>query len=284
MTKNTFDQKKIDFIIIGCDKCGTTDLANILNRTNKFCLPVHETSIFEDKDNINEISDFLSKLIIEKKINGIKRPSYINYEHVLKKIYMYNKNIKLILIIRNPVERFISHFLEFIRYDFIEFKNINRNMIKLLNENKTFINSYPRSKEILISSNYIKNLKKLLKIFPRENLLLMDFEEIKNLKFRRKINNFFKTNCKLSQDKIINRSENSYFGIFLERVRNKIRYKKTKLRVYSKKLNIFEKIILKIIETILKYNVFKKKIYISESVKQNIFNKYNRQYTKTFKL
>ena len=284
MTKNTFDQKKIDFIIIGCDKCGTTDLGNILNRTNKFCLPVHETPIFEDKDNINEISDFLSKLIIKKKINGIKRPSYINYEHVLKKIYMYNKNIKLILIIRNPVERFISHFLEFIRYDFIEFKNINRNITKLLNENKTFINSYPRSKEILISSNYFKNLKKLLKIFPRENLLLLDFEEIKNLKFRRKINNFFKTNCKLSQDKIINRSENSYFGIFLERVRNKIRYKKTKLRVYSKKLNIFEKIILKIIETILKYNVFKKKIYISESVKQNIFNKYNRQYTKTFKL
>lgn len=277
-------KKKIDFVIVGFDKCGTTDLAHFLNDKNSFYLPTTEISIFEDEKDITNIKNYLLNFT-KKKINGIFRPSYIYQWSVLNRIYSYNNNIKIIVIFREPVSRFISHFLHFIRYDFIEFRNIQKNMIKLLNQDKKFLSKFPRTKEILKSSNNFFFIKKLYKIFHKKNILILNFEEIKMGNYS-KLNNFFNVQAFRSKEikkKIINKSNYTYLGVFLERIRNKLRYRKEKLRVYSVKLNLIEKIKLKIIEIFLKYNFIKIKIKISPKVKTKIKQKYNYQYKKLLK-
>ena len=79
---------------------------------------------------------------------------------------------------------------------------------------------------------------------------------------------------------IINKTDYSYVGIFFERIRNNLRYRKEKLRIYSKKLGFIDKIKLKIIEIILKCNFIKIKIKLNKQVKTQIKKKYNYQYKK----
>ena len=203
----------------------------------------------------------------------------------MNRLYSYNNNIKIIVIFREPVARFISHFLHFIRYDFIEFRNIEKNMIKLLQQDKKFLSKFPRSKEILKSSNNLFFIKKLYKIFRKKNILILNFEEIKKGNYS-KLNNFFNVRTFRSKEikkKIINKSNYTYFGIFLERIRNRIRYRKEKLRVYPIKLSLINKIKLKMIEIFLKYNFIKKKIKISSQVKNKIKQRYKYQYKQLLK-
>lgn len=167
-------KKKIGFIIVGFDKSGTTDLAHLISNKNSFYLPKQEIPIFEDEKNISKIENNLLNHI-KKKFNGILRQSYIYQWSVLKRIYSYNRNIKIIVIFRELVERFISHFIHFIRFDFIEFRNIENNIIKLLQQDKRFLYKFPRSKEILKSSSYFYYINKLYKIFPKKKYIDFKF-------------------------------------------------------------------------------------------------------------
>jgi hypothetical protein len=88
---------------------------------------------------------------------------------LLKAIYQFNPDLKLIIVLRNPVKRAISAYSHFIRNGWIDFKE---------NPNDYFSNPAP---ELSIKSGFIEqgysfeNIKAYLKLFPTENLKILFF-------------------------------------------------------------------------------------------------------------
>ena len=99
---------KLDFIIIGGQKCGSTYLHHIINEHPEIDTLPGESPYFESPDYEDYGMDKLEKLINEldqNKVIGIKRPNYLSKPEVPLRIFKENRKIKLIVILRNPIER-----------------------------------------------------------------------------------------------------------------------------------------------------------------------------------
>ena len=283
------NKKKINFIIIGPEKTGSTSLASTLNNTAEISVYHDEIDIFQDPiyKNTKKTSEFLDKLIFDnKKILGIKRPNLIHQKNVPNRIFKYNKDIKLIITIRKPYERFISHYLHLTRYNLLPLKNI----IKILNYDKSFIKKYPRTTELINGMYYHKNYLTYLKKFPKKNILLLNFDNQNKKNLTIKINNFFNTNLKIKNILFINQGTYNYADIFLHKILNAIRLKKRTTNkksttiIFMKRTNLIRKIFLKFFYLILKINIVNININIEDNLITKIKKKYYKEYDKIIKL
>ena len=112
---NSKHNRKIDFIVGGVQKSGTSALNKYLRLHPDIGMPTkkkelhffYNEKIFSKKINYSSYTksfDFSSN----KKIYGEVTPIYIFWENSCKRIWEYNKDIKLIFILRNPIERAFS--------------------------------------------------------------------------------------------------------------------------------------------------------------------------------
>lgn len=104
--------------IIGAQRCGTTYLYNILDSHPEICMakPVRP----EPKYFLDELEFKNGKEYYENKyfsscnsqiiIKGEKGTSYIEYPFIAQRIKQYYKDAKIIILLRNPVERAISNY------------------------------------------------------------------------------------------------------------------------------------------------------------------------------
>nr|WP_129733137.1 sulfotransferase domain-containing protein [Parabacteroides goldsteinii] len=115
--------RKLNFVIIGAEKCGTTALFDCLKK-HPYCIAPNrkETRMFslryEKHFNVfHSISYFNPKEIFfrsRKHFLFEATPENIYLEEVAERIYRYNPDMKLILLVREPVSRAISEYF-FIR-------------------------------------------------------------------------------------------------------------------------------------------------------------------------
>ena len=138
MFKKLFKKNRIDFIIIGVQKAGTTALDTYLRKHMEIEMgEIKEVHFFDnDKYFINEKIDYKEyhkyfNFSCDKKVFGETTPIYIWWKDSIKRIFNYNKNIKLIIILRNPINRAFSHWnMEVSR------KNEFRDFYSCISENK----------------------------------------------------------------------------------------------------------------------------------------------------
>lgn len=116
---------KVNTFIVGAPKCATTSLYRYLNNhPDVFMSTPKEINYFSGDElkrqglyyNEKVISDFhdyenIFKDANEKKVIGEASVSYLFYPDVPKKIYKYNKYAKIIIVLRDPIERAFSHYL-----------------------------------------------------------------------------------------------------------------------------------------------------------------------------
>jgi hypothetical protein len=101
-------RRSLDFIIVGAEKAGTSYLSKALSFSDDIYMPEREVRFFRDP--FYHHREQLDNLLIGRdnvKV-GIKHPSYLGRTEVPARIYEHNKDIKLIFILRDPVERAIS--------------------------------------------------------------------------------------------------------------------------------------------------------------------------------
>lgn len=104
---------KVEFVVIGFPKCGTTSLVDNLNKHSKInCYydTGSKESVFFHSDYFynNETREKYEKYLVEGKINGEKNPTYIWNYFSLMNIQKYNPDMKLIICLRNPVDYIYS--------------------------------------------------------------------------------------------------------------------------------------------------------------------------------
>ena len=144
-------KQPINFIVCGTQKGGTTALDYYLRSHQEICMALKKEVHFFDNDNYfkHEKIDYefyheFFRPQKKHKIVGECTPIYMFWKDSMKRIYDYNSKIKLIIILRNPIERAFSHWnMEVQRkrehrtfWDAIN-KEVN-NLDKNLNKSRTF--------------------------------------------------------------------------------------------------------------------------------------------------
>ena len=161
-----------DFIIVGAQKCGTTTIIKSLEEHPK----IHITNYTYPKKAFGEVHFFNKKhmllngikwyksLFDKNLISGEKTPCYMTKKSTMQKIHKYAPNVKIIICLRDPVKRIISH-LNMVN----TFNNQNRKIDDVIN-NPEFVN---RGKYYTLIKNNI------LPYFPKSNIHISIVDEEK---------------------------------------------------------------------------------------------------------
>jgi hypothetical protein len=191
---------KIDFIGVGVQKSATTWIFNNLLDHPEICGPeMKETGFFMNKYSSpfvagkRKITDFAEKRNIEdyeklyshceNKIKGEFTPCYLYYEETLPLIKKYNPDVKIILCIRNPIDRAFSHYLN-------EFYRLNLKV--------TFSEATKIDDEILKKGLYSKQIQRLFSLFNKNQIFICFYDDIFKdpVLFIQKIYSFLGVNSK----------------------------------------------------------------------------------------
>lgn len=108
---------KVNFIICGTQKGGTSALDLYLRMHPEICMAANKEVHFFDNEEYfisnNTIDYSLYHKVFEPKVGsrllGEATPIYMYWYGAPKRIWEYNPEIKLIVILRNPIERAYSH-------------------------------------------------------------------------------------------------------------------------------------------------------------------------------
>ena len=179
---------KVDFFIVGAPKAGTTSLYHYLNEHPEISMSSQkEPDYFSDADLQNEGMYYGKNRIdtikkyhnlfdnnSESKLKGEASVSYLFYKNVPQKIKTYNPEAKIIIMLRNPIDRAFSHYLMDYRLglvsdsfeDIIDRKSVNKN-------EKLFYQQY------IELSEYASQIKRYLDVFNDTEILFIEYEDLK---------------------------------------------------------------------------------------------------------
>lgn len=104
----------LDFVVIGAQKCGTTSLFQYLRKHPTIALPTSKEAPYFSDDRLGRMAweDFISEYyhgnLDDCKVGSVT-PQYMIDPDVPEKLYDAFPDARLIAVLRDPVERAISH-------------------------------------------------------------------------------------------------------------------------------------------------------------------------------
>lgn len=176
--------RSVEFIIIGTQKGGTTALSLNISKhpdiyINKNEDPRVAEPHFFDIYWYKGLEFYKKKNNYSKKMVGEKTPDLMYLPHTFPMIQSINPYVKLIIILRNPIERAYSAWKLNVKY-FGEKKTfsdaIENEMLYKVGQVKTFFNSITH---YLQRGLYYHQIKELYKWFPKQNILILLSEDVK---------------------------------------------------------------------------------------------------------
>ena len=187
-----------DFLVIGAKRCGTTSLYQHLPEHPCISKSPHDNmGFFNDNFHlgVNWYKSFFPTTFTRNKIKSKfgdflafdVTTKYMEEESTANNVYQTKPNMKIIIILRNPVDRAYSQYHLSVRQtaERRSFEDVvEENMNRLNKESHEHYEIKPRfsAKE----DNYLKKglyalqLRYWLKIFPRENILIVSTEEFES--------------------------------------------------------------------------------------------------------
>ena len=133
--------KKLDFLIIGAQKSATTALFRYLQNHKQIAMPAEkEAPLFTSDVTSAQIDAFInlhfdcSDQDAEPCLRGKATPQYMCDKNVPSRIFGYNPNMKLIAVLREPIDRAWSQYRMNLRRE-TEGRTFDTAVEELLNEN-----------------------------------------------------------------------------------------------------------------------------------------------------
>ncbi|MGO1118056.1 sulfotransferase family protein [Rhodovibrionaceae bacterium A322] len=164
---------RLDFVIIGAQKAGSSFLSRVLDSHPALFIPEAEVRSFRDPfyPDFRPLQQETSKARPGQLI-GIKHPSYLGRAEVPERLYRYNPDLRLLAVLRDPVDRALSSYLHFLRQGQISPLHPEQGLRLVLNQPTL----EPKYQEILNYGRYHQFLSVFLERFPAEQIHLMEFE------------------------------------------------------------------------------------------------------------
>jgi len=162
---------KIDFIGIGAKKCATTWIYECLKEHPQICMSVpKETNYFgfNYKKGLKWYESCFQYCEIDQ-VKGEFSPAYIIDLESVERIKKHNPSAKLIVSLRNPIERMYSIYLH----------NKDTGCCGFLSFSEFAKRSTGTNRSLIEMSLYYKYLKEFYSNFDKENILILIYEDIK---------------------------------------------------------------------------------------------------------
>ncbi|MBL4652579.1 MAG: sulfotransferase domain-containing protein [Flavobacteriales bacterium] len=167
--------KQIDFIGIGAAKSGSSWLNNILLQHPQIEIPTRKELTFFNRLDISGIvnKNFDNKLDYYlqfwdfnlDKTRGEFSPQYLSDVEAPKRIKEHFPNAKLIVILRNPVHRALSH----LEYD--------QHFNAVISKEIAVEDAFKKHNYLLTAGLYANHLKRWFDVFAKEQIKIIIFEE-----------------------------------------------------------------------------------------------------------
>jgi hypothetical protein len=187
-----------DFLIIGAQRCGTTSLQRYLIQhpciAPAFRKEVHFFDRNLKKDMIWYREHFpslpykyyVTTILRRRFMTGEATASYIFYPHAAKRVLETVPGAKLIVLLRNPVDRAYSHYQHEVslQYEALSFEEaIEREPERLFGEREKIVadqryDSYPYDHYSYLSRGlYVDQLEAWINVFPKEQIFIVRSED-----------------------------------------------------------------------------------------------------------
>ena len=183
------------FIIIGAQKCGTSSLNAYLQMHPNVCRPVKSNQLNSRKE-LNFFEENFEKGIswyracfprlLEGEITGEASPVYLFHPYVPKRMASVLPDVKLIVMLRNPIERAYSHYYHNVRKNreplsfeeaiAAEPERATGEFNKML-EDEHYFNFNYKCFAYLTRGIYVDQLKRWFEFFPQEQISIIKFED-----------------------------------------------------------------------------------------------------------
>jgi hypothetical protein len=179
--------EQLDFIVPGAQKSGTTALHYFLKQHPQIALPDRQELHFFDDEEIfarpvdYELLHQHFRSIGRSTIAGEVTPSYLYWNPAMERIHAYNPRIKLVILLRNPVDRAFAHwnmqrFKDREPLDFLDaLKEEPRRIAQLLSIQTRYFSYVDRGL-------YSAQLERVFKFFRRDQMKIVKFEDFRDRK------------------------------------------------------------------------------------------------------
>jgi sulfotransferase family protein len=179
--------ERLDFILAGAQKSGTTALHYFLTKHPDITMGDRQEMHFFDNEEIfsgpvdYELLHEHFPPVAPSTIAGECTPIYMYWKPAIERIWKYNPQIKLLIILRNPVDRAFAHWnmqrfkgrepLDFL-YAVKEEKNRANKAAPLQSRRYSYVDR----------GFYAEQLARVFNFFPREQVNIIKFEEFRDNK------------------------------------------------------------------------------------------------------
>lgn len=186
-------EAKVNFVICGTQKGGTSALDSYLRLHPEICMAEDKEVHFFDNDDYftnsgsnNNNTDTINYNLyhsafapkVDDQICGEATPIYMYWHETPKRIWKYNPDMKLIIILRNPIERACSHWnMECARgADNISFWDA---LASEQDRCRQTLPSQHRVYSYVDRGFYSEQLRRLWTFFPKEQMLILKNEDLR---------------------------------------------------------------------------------------------------------
>ena len=181
-----------DFFIVGAPKAGTTSLYVYLGKHPEiFMSPVKEPNFFSfeeikkqglyyKKENIETLKEYMALFeeAGEQQKVGEASVSYLFYPSVPAKIKKAVPNAKIIILLRNPVERAFSHYLMDLKLGYVD---IDFEKVVMQKTDHVFSELYYQ--QYVKLGFYYEQVKRYIDTFGKENIFIILTDELESSPF-----------------------------------------------------------------------------------------------------
>lgn len=179
-------KKKLDFLVIGTQKGGTSALDYFFRNHPEIQMPQKKELHFFDNEKkfskkwisyreLHKQFDFSKSNVIRGEVT----PIYTYWEPSIRRIWNYNKDIKIIVILRNPIDRAFSHWnMEFGKGK--EKKDFTYCIEKEMIRSKVALPDQHRVYSYVDRGFYSEQIRRIYRYFNENQVLFIKQDDFKN--------------------------------------------------------------------------------------------------------
>ena len=163
------DGRGPDFIGLGAQRSGTSWIYACLYEHPEIHAPIKEIHFFSRERNWPKGYGWYESIFADAKKDqkiGEFSTSYLADRETPQRIHQQYPNAKLIVVLRNPIERAFSNY-------------VNDIMAGTVKASVSFAEALAERDEYIINGMYATHLRKYLEFFSRDNILILIHEDIK---------------------------------------------------------------------------------------------------------
>lgn len=173
--------RRVGFVIVGAQKCGTSALAAYLERHPQTAMAWTKEVHYFDRDvlfapGIQDVRHYHGyfKDVGSDRVYGEASPSYMAHPFAMQRMAAYHPGLKLIALLRNPADRAFSQWNMYNQGVAVE--QFRRDLEQELKSEADGLASEPHRRGYLRRGRYGEQLSRMFEQFPREQVLVIKYE------------------------------------------------------------------------------------------------------------